>query len=884
MISLLPLIAILLATAQEVPVSAPVFPPPVSERDVARLLQATAFVRGLDESALVKLVPRQSGLNFVGCPNCDQGRQENQLDWSPEQIDEVSCRYCKHRYPSAQYPMNKAVTVRNPRGEPQRYPYWENAQGYRYFFAAKRDDQMREYLAARARDLALLSVATGEKAHARRAALLLDQFAQVFPGWCYHYDYPFRQKEIDDGNVPPAQFRRGYRTARWTWWAYSDIPTQLVETYDWIRPSGVLADLSRSRGVDVPQRIEHDLFRNAADQVMANREESSNMDPTAWHALVTAGRVIGEPRYIHEVTRKLRHLIQTRFYYDGFWYEGAPSYGAQTLGGLTNVLGLLHGYSDPANYKDADGTRFDNLDLARELPELERTRTALATLRLPNGRPVPVHDTWRTDRVRARSSRDTSTPYLLPALGHASLGGGTGAEQTQFHLTWSGGYGHAHADNLSLLLFSQGRELLSDLGYTHTRYRAWTLATAAHNTVVIDGKSQSFGSLNAPSDGSLQYFDAGDPHVQVVSVDGTRGYPGLAKTYRRTLIVVDAGEGRRYAADLFDVAGGRIHDYFLHGDADEPTTVALDLPCAPLANLLPPGFDWQPTRNEGETGRASEPDYAYGFLRNLKSAPAPADVALPLTFRPAASSGPALRVTLFPEAGSRLVVGENPAISRAGEDDAQLDQFMRSFIALRHESSEGHSRFATILEPYAKAAFIDSVERVANTGAAMVLKVRIGDRTDLIVCGADEPVSVAQGASHATFTGAVGVLSLRGERIEHAFALGKGGWTRGDDALQATGPQSLSLRAVEGDTLILSGPSENLPGAGEVVRVLTADDWVYPYTVVASERQGETVRLRVAEGPGFTFDAAAGKLHLTAFPQREHTGAVRLEWTTRASR
>lgn len=203
MISLLPLIAILLATAQEVPVSAPVFPPPVSERDVARLLQATAFVRGLDESALVKLVPRQSGLNFVGCPNCDQGRQENQLDWSPEQIDEVSCRYCKHRYPSAQYPMNKAVTVRNPRGEPQRYPYWENAQGYRYFFAAKRDDQMREYLAARARDLALLSVATGEKAHARRAALLLDQFAQVFPGWCYHYDYPFRQKEIDDGNVPP---------------------------------------------------------------------------------------------------------------------------------------------------------------------------------------------------------------------------------------------------------------------------------------------------------------------------------------------------------------------------------------------------------------------------------------------------------------------------------------------------------------------------------------------------------------------------------------------------------------------------------------------------------------------------------------------------------
>ncbi|WP_406694919.1 heparinase II/III family protein [Singulisphaera sp. Ch08] len=882
--SLLSLLAILLATAQEPPVTAPVFPPRVSERDAARLLRATAFVRGLDEAALVKLVPRQSGLNYVGCPNCNQGRQENQLGWSPENWDEVFCRYCKHRYPSDQYPMNKAVTARNPRGELQRYPYWENAQGYRYFFAAKRDDQAREYVAARTRDLALLYVATGDKAHARRAALLLDQFAQVFPGWCYHFDYPFRQKEIDSGDVPPAKFRRGYRTARWTWWAYSDIPTELVEAYDWIRPSGVLSDLSASMGLNVPRRIEHDLIRNAAEQVLANRDELSNMDPTAWRALVTVGRVIGEPRYLHEVVRRLRHLINNQFFYDGFWCEGAPSYGAQTLGGLTNVLGLLRGYSDPAGYKDQDGKRFDKLDLTADFPELERARTALAKLRLPNGRPVPVHDTWRSDRVRARSSQDVTTPFLLPALGHAALGGGTGAEQTQFHLTWSGGYGHTHADNLSLLLFSQGRELLSDLGYTHTRYRAWTLATAAHNTVLIDGKSQSFGGLKAPSDGRLQFFDMQDPRVQVVSVDGSRGYPGLAKTYRRTLIVIDAGEGRRYAADVFDVEGGRVHDYFLHGDADESTTVTTDLKTTPLTNLLPPGFDWQPTRNEGETGRASEPHYAYGFLRNLKSALAPAGEVLPVTFRPTEGSGPALRATLLPEPGSRLVIGENPAVSRAGEDDAQLDKFMRSFIALRHETNDGRSRFVAVIEPYAKTSFIDSVERVAGTGSALVLKVRIGDRTDLIVYEADKPVSVAQGESPATFTGALGVLSLHGERIDHAYALGKGGWTRGNESVRSNGPQSLSLQAVSGDALILSGASESLPEAGDVVRVLTADNWVYPYTVVAAERQGETVRIRVAEGPGFSYDATTKEFRLTVFPQREHTGAVRLEWMPRAFR
>ena len=856
---------------------------------MARLLQATTFVRNLDEAELRKRVPLQSGLNFVGCPNCQQGRQENQLDWSPERWDEVACRYCKHRYPSDRYPMDRAVTVKNPRGELQRYPYWENAQRYRFFFAARRDDHAREYLAARTRDLALLYVATGEKAHARRAAVLLDQFAQVFPGWCYHFDYPFRQKEIYDGNVRPEQFRRGYRTARWTWWAYSDIPHQLVEAYDWIRPSGVLAELTKSQGVDVARRIEVDLFRNAAEQVLANQDESSNMDPTAWRALIVVGRVIGEPRYTHEVIRRLRQLVETRFFYDGSWCEGAPSYGSQTLGGLVGVLALLRGYSDPPGYKAADGRRLDNLDLDAAFPVLTRARIALARLRLPDGRPVPVHDTWRSDRVRARSSREgRAESFLLPALGHAGLSGGEGPTRTEFHLTWSGGYGHDHADNLSLLVFGRGRELLSDLGYTHTAYRAWTLATAAHNTVVIDGLSQAFGSVRAPSDGSLRYFDASGPHVQVVSVDGTRGYPRLAKTYRRTLVVVDAGKGRHYAADLFEVEGGRVHDYFLHGDADHSTTIATDLTCEPLATLLPDGFNWKPTRNEGETGRAREPHYAYGFLRNLKAGAAPADKPLPVTFRvsdDATSTAPALRATLFPEAGSTLILGENPAVSRAHENDADLDKFSRSFLTLRHTTTDGRSRFAAVLEPYGTSPFLDSVERLSLPGAALVLRLRIGDRTDFIVCDAPGPVSIPDAPRGLSFAGSVGVLSLRGDTIEHAFALGQGGWSRGDDSIRAQGPQSLPLRGVEQGTLILAGAGNDaLPTANRVVRLLTADGWVYPYTVLAAERQGETVRLQVAEGPGFTFDAPAERLELTAFPQRTHRGPVRVEWNTPAVR
>jgi hypothetical protein len=69
-----------------------------------------------------------------------------------------------------------------------RFPYWEDAKGYRYFFRARRDSLVRDYLASRARDLAQLYVATKDRAHARRAALLMHRFAEVFPGWCYHYE------------------------------------------------------------------------------------------------------------------------------------------------------------------------------------------------------------------------------------------------------------------------------------------------------------------------------------------------------------------------------------------------------------------------------------------------------------------------------------------------------------------------------------------------------------------------------------------------------------------------------------------------------------------------------------------------------------------------
>jgi hypothetical protein len=849
--------SVIIAAALAGPATGAVFPPDASSKDVPALLEATRFVRSLGERDLVRLVPEQSGLRFVGCPNCNGGRQEGQLVWMHERPNEVSCSYCNHRYPSDKYRMDKTVEVRSPGGGTHRYPYWEDAKGYRYFFEARRDFLVREYLASCVRDLALLYAVTGDKQHARRAAVILDRFAQVFPGWTYHYDYPFQQKEIYDGQVPPEKFRPGFRTARWSWWAYLDVPTPMVQAYDWIRDSGELAP-------EQAARIERNLFRNAAEQVLANPETYGNMSPTAWRSLIVLGRVIGEPAYIEEPVRRLRRFVDTRFFYDSTWPEGAPSYFIQTVGGLNRVLELVGGQT--------------KTDIQPASNAIRMAESQLMKMRLPDGRLVPMHDTWSYSR---REPLRETQPYLLPALGHACLGGGAGDAQTQAHLTWSGGYGHQHADNLSLLLFAHGREMLSDLGYTHTAYRSWTLATAAHNTVTIDGENQASGGRDAgPTDGTLRWFDARNRRVQVVSAEGNRAYPGKAKVYRRTVVAIDAGQNRRYFVDVFEVEGGRTHDYFLHGDADAPAVVETEVKLEPLASLLPGGFEWTPTRNEGEAARSREPHYAYGFVRRLRASAAPAGIPLELRFRPGSVPGPALRVTLWPQRASRLVLGENPSIRGAREDDAKLEEFQRPFVMLRSEPEDGRSKFAAVLEPHTGSPFLSRIERLASPGATLALRVQVEDRTDLIVYGAAQPLSVG----NARFQGEIGVLSMRGGKVEHAYALGEGSWNWGEFQL-STGPvQRAQVKQVSGDGFLLEGTPGWLPQRDSVARLMTPDGWVYPYTVVAAEQEGNGVRLRVKEGPGITFDAVRRRLELIAYPQRVHEGVPRIEWTPTAAR
>ena len=229
--------------------------------------------------------------------------------------------------------------------------------------------------------------------------------------------------------------------------------------------------------------------------------------------------------------------------------------------------------------------------------------------------------------------------------------------------------------------------------------------------------------------------------------------------------------------------------------------VTADCELRPLTTLLPPDFEWTPTRNEGQSQRAYEPDYPYGFLRELRVAELAEPSAVKVDFRTTTRPTAGLRATLFPQPDCQLVLGENPSIRLAQEDDARLDSYQRPFMMLRRTGQDLKSTFVTILEPYGSDPVIEATVRRQRDPTAIILQVQLEDRTDLIAISAGDTaveLPVSRGR-HASYRGEIGVLSLGGgsDSVEFAYSLGKGGWRLGEFTLPSPDRQRSPLLRID---------------------------------------------------------------------------------------
>ena len=179
----------------------------------------------------------------------------------------------------------------------------------------------------------------------------------------------------------------------------------------------------------------------------------------------------------------------------------------------------------------------------------ERWQESLGDLAPPAGLAVPTesafHDGIGVTALRCGSGREATAAFLI----HGPRGGG-----------------HSHYDQLSITLYALGHELATDIGYpdsTDPLRGRWWNRTAAHNTVVVDGRNQ------AQSMGALEVFAAAG-RVRVAQAICTNAYPELTD-YRRTVVLVgEAAEptATRYLVDVFHVIGGTLHDWAFHAQSE----------------------------------------------------------------------------------------------------------------------------------------------------------------------------------------------------------------------------------------------------------------------------------------------------------------------------
>src|SRR5690606_20580777 len=140
--------------------------------------------------------------------------------------------------------------------------------------------------------------------------------------------------------------------------------------------------------------------------------------------LVRVERILGERAMVHEAVKAVRGGCAQAVLTHECWRRGAPSYREMTVNYLTGEARVLHGDGDLADWKREGLGR---PDLTQNMPLFKKAIQVNEEPVLPNGRKIPINDTWGYDwKFGYNRSKKTHTTLsrLWPSLGNAILGTG----------------------------------------------------------------------------------------------------------------------------------------------------------------------------------------------------------------------------------------------------------------------------------------------------------------------------------------------------------------------------------------------------------------------------------------------------------------------------
>ncbi len=825
---------------------------------------AVERVMAMSEEEMLSLLPDKNCISYCECPNCYGGSQGGGIfTWSIERRNELVCRHCGLvlRLPDERYPETHVLAGENALGEQAEFPYYLNEEkNARHFLSGHLLMYQRKWLTGQCIALGEAYQATKKPEYARRVVLVLDRAAGLYPHYpALHNRHP-RRVRFCESQEPPYAWDAG----RWGSF-HNEIPKSLLRAYDLVYDSAQFDEMSRERGYDVRARLERDLFRATYKAAELSAYHVGNVVGYQVAGAAMMGRVIEDPAMVHRAFGWIMQNLDEGFFFDGTWHE-SPSYHYMTLGGLRGAFSVVEGYSDPPGYIDeVDGTRFDDLDPDADLPFWTKVQDAYKVVAFPNGCSTPVHDTWANERRATPRNETVST--ILPGYGHASLGRGRGVQQMQAQLHFSGSYGHSHNDTLGLTLWAKEREMLSDIGYTWTNMRWWTVSTISHNIVAVDRQEQG----GRPCDGDLLWFFPSDRGISVVEADGKRAYSNVQglDMYRRLLVLIPVSEQDAYVVDISRTRGGSTHDWLLHGSADENMTA-----CCGLA-----------TDEAGVDFVGEEPPETYGVWRNVRHAAAEGELDVTFAYEDEPERG--VRIHLIGTAPTDLYLGETPSIRRAGTGTAGdnrkvLDFWMPQLAARRTGEAPLHTVFAAVEEPLNGAPFLAGVrglEVSPGSDDCVAMEVAYGATTDTVIATLDEEPFPERVAGDVTIAGRLGVVrrvdgKVTGMWLFEGRTLTSGKHTVTSEVAAYTGAVGAATRTADGcdqDAFVTEAElpvGETLHGAWMIVR--HGNGFTHGYEIDRVAKADGKTTIILAHDHGLRIEGNATKE--VYFPQRTMEG------------
>ncbi|GAA3405022.1 heparinase II/III family protein [Paenibacillus hodogayensis] len=850
---------------------------------------------------LLRLIPDRIGFFAAGVPHAPVlGFRSANYTWSPDNPwSIVSVDEDRVAYPNDSYPESKSVIVRNKKGEPVDYPYYEDERGRRYFLSAHLWHWQRRYAV---NETALLAAADP-----LGAARVLYGFAQAYAGWVRFNDSVWVQHPIDGRAHPPYPYFGGM----WDRWSLMDLHglLPLIDAFIEVDGTNAFELLGREWGGDVRGTIVDDMLRPSLESALSYPVLQHNVDYPNWIGLIQLGKALGEPRYVHEGAERLARFAQNAYLSDGFWKEVSLSYHRQTYEGIVATARRLKGWSDPEGYvSPRDGTRFASYDPEASIPRIGRMLRLPDMLSYPDGFCLPVNDTWAFQRAERPLCTGS---LLLPFAGIAKLTRGRGRGQAQLYLTFCPNNGHDHKDPLNVALYAEGRELLPDIGYTHTFYRQWTLSTLGHNTVTVDSRDARL-TEEARCGGNIELF-AGAGAAQLIRARQENAYEGVS-AYSRELWLIgfegaEADSG--YTLDLFRVAGGKRHEYTLNGDANRDCLLVPNVPMTEYGPYLLEGTPQiiEPKQETDFGGTSDQQYYAYAFVKDVRTAEQPDGIyTLTMTSRdgqdgetdngwsgseqdgsgPADSDGPGgasrgsgeavLKVHGFAGAGSnRLFAGRAPSLRATrlngldGDRNSEAIRFDMPKWIVRRESPDGSellSQFIHVFEPYAGGSVpaIDRVKVLHADEAAeeAVVAVTYGEVTDIILSAPRYECETLR-CGPWELAGKAGFVRLVGGKVQSLMLVG--GTLLRADGRELTSPGPVAGRILEvrhaagaesGRQTLVTDASVPESAVGQYAVIVHPDGTTHAFPVVSVQMDPTSGRTELGFDEDLGFDYTGG--------------------------